>query len=71
MEYFWGLEPLRPLLLWIVLTDQEMPTRQRINLVVRRWLPYLAVFMAALLVRMLFFVNLQDDPNRPDLLLPC
>ena len=68
MEYFWGLELLRPLLLWIVLTDQEMPTRQRINLVVRRWLPYLAVFMAALLVRMVFFVNLKDDPNRPDLL---
>lgn len=68
MEYFWGLELLRPLLLWIVFADLELPNRQRFTMVFRRWLPYLAIFLIALAVRMVFFVNPQDDPNQPNLL---
>ena len=48
MEYFFGLEILRPLLIWFVLAEQNLPPRQRLIKTLRAWLPYaliLTVFM--------------------------
>lgn len=40
MEYFVGLELLRPAFLWLVQDENEVDTRERIQRVGVRWLPY-------------------------------
>lgn len=42
LEYFAGIELLRPILLWFVLSDES--GRKKAGRVLRRWLPYLLVF---------------------------
>ncbi|MBN2499557.1 MAG: hypothetical protein JXB38_02255 [Anaerolineales bacterium] len=45
-EYFYGLELLRPLILWIAFSGQEQTPRQQLGKTLRAWLPYLAVLVA-------------------------
>jgi hypothetical protein len=47
MEYFFMLELLRPVLLWVVLWDKSVPVRHQIVTVIKHWQPYLLVFLAA------------------------
>ena len=47
MEYFFMLELLRPLLMWVVMREDGVPVRQQLVKVLQRWLPYLLVFLAA------------------------
>ncbi len=47
MEYFFMLELLRPVLLWVLLREDTVPVRQQLMTVIKRWLPYLLVFLAA------------------------
>ncbi len=47
MEYFFMLELLRPVLLWAVIWNDTVPPRNQLVIVVKRWLPYLLVFLAA------------------------
>jgi hypothetical protein len=42
-EYFFGLEFLRPVLLWLVLSEQDADTRLKIRQVAIRWFPYLVI----------------------------
>ena len=42
-EYFFGLELLRPILLWLILDDQQEPFGKRLRRIIVRWLPYLIV----------------------------
>jgi hypothetical protein len=66
MEYFWGLELVRPFLLWFALGSQQKTRWERLKQVVRYWLPYLAILVAALLIRQYYFANaaiIEDDPN--------
>jgi hypothetical protein len=69
MEYFVGLELLRPYLLWIVHSDPEGPSsglerRQRLLLVLRRWLPYLLILGAYLVYRFVFSRLAFEDTSR-------
>ncbi|MEJ2304955.1 MAG: hypothetical protein P8Y14_25825 [Anaerolineales bacterium] len=69
MEYFIGLELLRPYLLWVVHSDLEDPSpapdkRQRLLLVLRRWLPYLLVLVAYLVYRFAFSQLAFEDTSR-------
>lgn len=68
MEYFWGLELIRPLILWIILGEQPLSGRQRFKKILLHWSPYLFVLAIGLILRMTIFVDLSNDPNRPDLL---
>ncbi len=68
MEYFWGLELIRPFFLWIILSEQNLPGRQRFKKTLLFWLPYLLVLVIGLVMRMTVFVTQTNDPNRPDLL---
>ena len=43
LEYFAGIELLRPILLWFVLSDEN--GRRKAGQVLRRWLPYLLIFL--------------------------
>ncbi|HSM25711.1 MAG TPA: hypothetical protein VK856_12670, partial [Anaerolineaceae bacterium] len=57
LEYFFMLELLRPLLLWMVLQNPNEPRSiwQRFLIVFRHWWPYLLVFLAAVIWRTLLF----------------
>lgn len=46
LEYFAGLELIRPVLLWLILGRQLLPARQRMRQTLTIWLPYLLVFVA-------------------------
>ncbi len=43
VEYYFGLELLRPVLLWIVLSETVPDLRKRFRRVILYWLPYLAL----------------------------
>lgn len=45
-EYFLSLELLRPVILWIVLSDEHLTPRKRLSQTLLRWLPYLAILIA-------------------------
>jgi hypothetical protein len=67
MEYFAGLELLRPLLIWVVLRqpgDKRMTTAKQ---VLRYWLPYLLALGVFLAWRLVFFNHFvtTGDPNAP------
>lgn len=42
-EYYYGLELLKPVLLWLVLGPHAANPRQRLGLTLKYWLPYLAL----------------------------
>lgn len=71
MEYFVGLELLRPMLLWMLLRrpreDSRMTTAKQ---VLRRWWPYWLPLAAFLAFRFLVYPALlpEIDPNSPILL---
>ncbi len=44
-EYFFGLELLRPFLLWMVLPAADTGYLKKLRLVILRWLPYLAILI--------------------------
>jgi hypothetical protein len=57
MEYFFVLELIRPLLIWIVVREQVSDVRARLRRAFSLWLPYLLVFVAAVLSRLFIFNN--------------
>jgi hypothetical protein len=59
VEYFFGLELIRPAVLWIVLADQIPESRQRIKRVFVNWLPYLLILAVFLYWR----VFLTETPR--------
>lgn len=56
MEYFFVLELMRPLILWTSLRDIPSP-KERIIRTLKLWMPYLAVFVLAVLSRVFIFNN--------------
>ena len=55
MEYFFLLELLRPFVLWLALGGSGLAGRKRIKPALLGWLPYLTIFMAAVIWRAFFF----------------
>lgn len=55
MEYFFLLDLLRPLILWIVLSDTIPDLRKRLGQTLLRWLPFLVVFGGAMYWRSVLF----------------
>lgn len=51
-EYVFGLELLRPLILWLLQPGRALPWRQRLRKVLSWWLPFLAVLLAFLVWRL-------------------
>lgn len=69
MEYFIGLELLRPIFLWVILDEGQTHSRQRFSKTLLRWSPYLVVIIGTIAWRLFFLQFPGDDPNRPALLL--
>jgi hypothetical protein len=53
IEYFIGIELLRPILLWIITSDQPL-LRERVKQVSKRWIPYLAIAILFVIYRTSF-----------------
>ena len=54
MELYYGLELVRPVILFFMLTDEEMNTKSRLRKAIVHWLPYLSLFLGFTLFRILF-----------------
>ncbi len=68
LEYFVGLEFLRPVLLWLAFTPPIQSVKKRALTVLTHWLPYLFL-LAFFIIWRLFLINLPiADRNHPDLL---
>jgi hypothetical protein len=68
LEYFIGLELLRPVFLWLLAGEEAGTARKRLLKTFKWWVPYLLV-LAAFVIWRLFFLNLAaDDPNKAVLL---
>jgi len=68
MEYFAGLELLRPLLLWVLIGDQPGRRRARWMAVLRGWLPYM-VLLGGFVIWRLFFLTFPGQEANPPVLL--
>jgi hypothetical protein len=71
MEYFWGLEILRPVFIWLFLHNSPPNIRGRLKKTLRIWLPYGAVLMFAIIWREALYVSLfglTESPNELKLL---
>lgn len=68
MEYFIGLELLRPVVLWIISSEKSYNRRQRIQETIVRWFPYLLILVVVIVWRLFFMAINGEDPNRPVLL---
>ncbi len=67
VEYFWGLELLRPVLLWLVISENPGTWQRRLKKVLLNWSPYLALLSGRAFWRF-FGLKLVDDPNPPKML---
>jgi len=66
MEYFWGLELIRPLLLWITFSNQNGEKKNKLKKTILNWLPYLAVLITAIVWRVGYYSQRFEtggDPN--------
>lgn len=63
LEYFIGLELLRPILLWMVLSQQISEKKRRFSRTIVRWLPYLVVLISFFIWRIFIFKFPTFQPN--------
>lgn len=68
MEYFYGLELIRPLALWIMAAQDSQDASVRRKRVLFHWLPYLLLFLGIIVWRLFLLKLPGGDPNRPALL---
>ena len=57
MEYFFMLELLRPILMWVNLEKENLKTTIKLKQIFLQWLPCLLVFLAAGIWRVFFFTT--------------
>jgi hypothetical protein len=73
MEYFVGLEALRPLLIFIILQQKrpDLNLKQRLAISIRKWLPYLGILIVFSIYRFLIYPTISMNPemNSPTVLL--
>jgi hypothetical protein len=56
-EYYFGLELLRPVILWLVLQEQIEDRRKRLKRVILLWLPYIGLMVVFLIWRLFIHVS--------------
>ena len=62
MEYFWGFELIRPYLIWKSIPASLGRRKRLINTFIA-WIPYLVIFIAAIIWRFKFAQIADEDPN--------
>jgi hypothetical protein len=54
IEYFAGIELIRPFIIWLLLPDEGASFMKRFRKVIKLWLPYLLVYIAFVIYRVFF-----------------
>jgi len=54
-EYYVGLDMIRPIMIWLAISESPKINFEQIKQVFRHWLPYLAVLVSFLIWRVFFF----------------
>ncbi len=69
-EYFVGLELLRPVVIGLILKNQEenLPWKNHLGQTLKHYLPYIAFFVVYVIWRMFFIQLSGDDPYRANTL---
>lgn len=67
MEYFVGLELLRPVIVWLLLANENLSQTQRIKKVFAFWLPFILMLAVYLLYRFNWMPTPGYDRNAPGL----
>ena len=67
LEYFVGLELLRPVFLWIILSERNSSLKDRLVETARRWWPYLLALLSFVVWRMFLLKLPTADRNAPTL----
>ena len=62
-EYFIGLEILRPLVLWKLISNKDNHVKPRLHATIRYWLPYFIGLCIYLLWRILLFETTREEVN--------
>ncbi len=65
IEYFNGVELLRPVILWMALASSGMTRRERLSRTIKLWSPYLLALIAFILWRGFVFHSPAQDTNAP------
>lgn len=65
LEYFMGLELLRPLILWLILRNEEKNIKPKVAKLFRFWLPYLVIFGVYIWWRFLIYTVPNENRNNP------
>ncbi len=70
MEYFIGLEILRPIIIFALLDSKVYQIKARVIRTLKLWLPYLGVFLLFILYRFVFLNSLNggQSANQPTIL---
>jgi len=55
LEYFFMFEFIRPFFLWMMLRNEPLPPREKLIRVLKAWVPYLILFIIAILYRVFIF----------------
>lgn len=63
LEYFFGLELLRPIFLWIVLSRKNFGWKITLKIVLFQWLPYLLVLILFLGYRFVWYPMVSPNPE--------
>jgi len=69
LEYFAGIELLRPVILWIILSAPDRSVREKTIGTLKRWAPYLIVFVIFFVWRGFIFQAPEAGRNAPSGLL--
>jgi hypothetical protein len=60
-EYFSGLELIRPVIIWLVLSNSVSNKRNRLITSIKYWLPFFGVYLAYIIWRTFFFVSMVHE----------
>ena len=64
MEYFLGLELIRPLILWLLLAEKPGHSGARLKRLLSLWAPYLLGLMAFILYRIFIIPGVEPGPEK-------
>lgn len=65
MEYFVGLELLRPIVLWIMVAEQPGSFKTHLKRTLAHWTPYLVGLVGCVIWRLFLLKLPVEDPNTP------
>ncbi|MGB7876764.1 MAG: hypothetical protein WBL25_20460, partial [Anaerolineales bacterium] len=65
LEFYSGIDLLRPVFLWLVLSKTDLSTREKLGATLRKWAPYLVVFILFFVWRGFFYHSPVAGRNNP------